>query len=72
MRTGKEDTKYDNLFCLWFIWNLFYIKMIGLYLLSAKPEKPFEERRKAYNKFNWPANILIMTGVGILVYQWYF
>ncbi|NMA01778.1 MAG: hypothetical protein GX923_04335 [Clostridia bacterium] len=50
----------------------FILKMIGLYLLSAKPEKPFEERRKAYNKFNWPANILIMTGVGILVYQWYF
>ena len=49
---------------IYFAYGLFIIsfilKVIGLYLLSAKKEKPFEERRKAYNKFNRPSNILLI------------
>ena len=48
------------------------LKGIALYLLAAKKEKPFAERRKAYSKFNWPANILLIIGIGILINQWYF
>lgn len=61
---------------IYFAYGLFIIsfilKGIGLYLLSAKTEKPFAERRKNYSKFNWPANILLLVGVGIVVSQWYF
>lgn len=61
---------------IYFAYGLFIIsfilKGIALYLLAGNPNKPFEERRKAYSKFSWPSNILLIIGVGILVYQWYF
>ena len=60
---------------IYFAYVLFLIsivlKVIGLYFLTNPKNKPFAERRKIYSKFNWPANILLLIGVGALLYKWY-
>lgn len=47
------------------------LKTIGLYALASKKNKPIEERKKTYRRFNWPANILLALGVIILAIKWY-
>jgi len=46
-------------------------KSYGLYYLAKKKDKPFEERKRIYHRFNWPANIMLAVGVIILATQWY-
>ncbi|NLT94488.1 MAG: hypothetical protein GXW85_02965 [Clostridia bacterium] len=47
------------------------LKTIALYVLTGKKNKPIEERKKIYLRFNLPANILIALGVIILAIIWY-
>lgn len=47
------------------------LKMSGLYYLSANKELPVEQRKKVYQKINWPGNGFLFVGVIILAVQMY-
>lgn len=48
------------------------VKSYGLIILAGKKDKPFQERKKTYSRFNWSGNIMLAIGVVILALKWYF